>query len=290
VAHYTTWSFSLYGDRQKLKKLVRKPSKELIDPQERAIVQGFTEDVKTINKVDRLVCIARHTHDVFRKTGNIPAGKMVVINNALEDTYKQLSLKKKSEIKKKYYLDNNTRIILFAGRLDEVKGIAWLIRAFRKVLQTNPDIRLLIAGEGNFNEWLKESADIWSRIIFTGRIEKEKLFELYQIADMGVVCSLHEEFGLVAIEMMMHELPIIVTKTGGLDEIVEEKISGLKAPVRTLKGKRQADVNKLAINMRFLLDNPDYAEKLGQNGRKRFLEKYELSLFRKKMMNLYENL
>lgn len=107
---------------------------------------------------------------------------------------------------------------------------------------------------------------------------------------MGVVCSLHEEFGLVALEMMMHALPVIVTKNGGLDEIVEENVSGLKAPVRTRKGQRQVDVKCLSEKMMLLLENPVLAEELGTNGRKRFLEKYELSLFKNKMLNLYNTI
>jgi len=88
----------------------------------------------------------------------------------------------------------------------------------------------------------------------------------------------------------MHALPIIVTKTGGLDEIVEDGVSGLKVSVVTIDGKRQADVKQMEEKMRFLLDNPDYAKELGENGRKRFLEKFELSIFKEKMLNLYKNL
>jgi glycosyltransferase involved in cell wall biosynthesis len=191
--------------------------------------------------------------------------------------------------KSEYLIEEHAKVIVFAGRLDEVKGLGGLINAFKRVLATHPDTRLFILGDGDFNVWLKKASDIWAKITFTGRVDKKTLYEFYGLADMGVVCSLHEEFGFVAIEMMMHELPLIVTKTGGLDEIVEEGISGLKVPVRTLKGKRQADVKCLAGKMAFLLENPVYAKKMGGNGRKRFLEKYDLPLFKEKMMNLYNS-
>ena len=55
------------------------------------------------------------------------------------------------------------------------------------------------------------------------------------MADVGIACSLHEEFGLVAIEMMMNKLPIIVSDVGGLDEIVENEFSGLKSHVKNKK-------------------------------------------------------
>jgi len=290
VSHYTDWSFLLLGDYSRLKKLLQKPKKELKEAIEKAVVKEFREDVRMINRADCFVCVAQHTLDMFQESGNIQVEKAQVINNALKDVYIPLSEKEKTDLRKKYQLEEKTKVILFAGRLDEVKGIAYLIRAFQKAVITNQDARLLIAGDGNFNEWLKESADCWSKITFTGRIDKKKLYELYAIADMGIACSLHEEFGFVAIEMMMHALPVIVTKTGGLDEIVEDGISGLKVPVRTLKGKRQVDVQCLAEKINYLLNNPLYAKELGKNGRKRFLEKYEWLLFKEKMLKLYSTI
>ena len=65
------------------------------------------------------------------------------------------------------------------------------------------------------NQWLKEATDCWTKIAFTGRLDKKQLYEFYSMADMGVVCSLHEEFGFVAIAMMMHALPVI-SKTNNL--------------------------------------------------------------------------
>jgi len=290
IAHYTDWSFSLLGDIHKLKRILQIPKKMLTNPFEKKVAEGFKEDIKMINRADRLVCVARHTWEVFHRLGEVPDGKTEIINNALADTYQPASAKYKSDLRSKYCFDNKAQIILFAGRLDEVKGIAFLIRAFRKVLQTNPDSFLLIAGEGNFSAWLKEAADCWSRILFTGKLDKKKLYELYNVANIGVVPSLHEEFGFVAIEMMMYALPVIVTKVGGLDEIVEDNVSGLKVPVRTIKGKRQVDVKLLAEKMVYLLNNPVESQVFGENARKRFLGKFELSIFKEKMLNLYNNI
>ena len=290
VSHYTNWSFALFGNYSKLKKIVNIPKKALKEHEERAIVEGVKEDLKMIKKVDRFVCVAEHTLKAFKQIENIPSEKTSIVNNALADTYVQLSNDERLQLKKKYCINEQEKIIVFAGRLDEVKGIAYLIQAFKKTLELYPNAHLFILGDGNYNLWLKESTDCWSRITFTGRLDKERLYDFYHIADVGIVCSLHEEFGFVAIEMMMHTLPIIVTKTGGLDEIVEDTGSGLKVPVRTIKGKRQVDVKVLADKMCFLLENPIDAKELGENGRKRFLEKYELSLFGNKMLNLYNTI
>jgi glycosyltransferase len=290
VAHYTDWSFALFGDYSRLKKLMEKSPKELKKTGENGIVSSFRNDIRMIHKVDYLVCVAQHTYKEFHLFSPVPSEKTEVINNALQDIYRPVTEEEKVNLRKKYHLAENTKIVVFAGRLVEVKGLAGLIRAFKRLLVIHPDTHLFILGDGDFTFWMKEAADFWAKITFTGRLEKKKLYEFYTLADMGVACSLHEEFGFVAIEMMMHALPVIVTKTGGLDEIVEDNISGLKIPVQTRKGKRQISVKSLSDKMEYLLTHPVEAKTLGENGRKRFLEKYELSLFKEKMLKLYQNI
>lgn len=90
--------------------------------------------------------------------------------------------------------------------------------------------------------------------------------------------------------MMMHQLPIIVTDTGGLSEIVENKISGLKVPVKNDSKQRIVDIEILSTKILQLIEQPDYAKLIGENARRRFLEKYELVVFRKKILNLYRKI
>ena len=158
------------------------------------------------------------------------------------------------------------------------------------MLDTNPNTLLFIAGEGQISNYLLEADRYWSRITFTGMLDKKKLYELYSIANIGIVSSLYEEFGFVAIEMMMYKLPIIVTDTSGLSEIVEDGVSGFKIPIQNIKGKRGFDSKKMAQKIILLLNRKDLASEIAENGRRRFLDKYELSVFNKKMKDLYLNI
>jgi glycosyltransferase involved in cell wall biosynthesis len=100
------------------------------------------------------------------------------------------------------------------------KGLSFLIRSFWQLLTTHPNTHLIIAGDGVIGQYLTEASDFWTDITFTGLLSKEKLYDFYRLADVGVVCSLHEEFGF-AIEMMIHSLPVVVSGVGGLEKIVE---------------------------------------------------------------------
>lgn len=289
VCHYTNWSFSLLGDEKKLLYIVNKIPKKRTS-EEKQIYKNFQTDIKMIKKCDRFVCVAQHTLDTFLKISDIDKSKCQVINNALKDEYKEIDITRKLSLKAKWWITENTKVILFVGRLDEVKGISSLIKAFKNLLETNPKTHLVLAGDGDYSRWLKEAENCWTKISFTGRLEKKKITELYQIADIGVVSSIHEEFGLVALEMMMHKIPIIVGDTGGLSEIVEDNVTGLKVPIRTVKGKREISAQLLSNKMKLLLNNESFASEIAKNGQSGFLKKYEISLFRYKMSTLYKNL
>jgi glycosyltransferase involved in cell wall biosynthesis len=90
----------------------------------------------------------------------------------------------------------------------------------------------------------------------------------------------------VAVEMMMHALPLVVTATSGLNEVVDEN-SGLKVPLTELPDKVEIDTSLLAQKILHLLQNHGGAKKLGKNARKRFLEKFSVYIFRENMIRIY---
>ncbi len=282
--HYTNWSFDLLGDTKKLDKIMttRKPGTK-----EKHIRADFQDDIKMARKCDQVVYIADHSAETLSKY--LKVKKEVVLNYGLEDLYEKLSQPERRSIRTKYLIPEQAKVIVFAGRLDEVKGVKYIIEAFREVLADNADALLVIAGDGEFGSLLKEAEDIWSRIIFTGKIDKNKLYELYRIADVGVMSSLHEEFGFVAAEMLMHGLPTVVSDTGGPAEIVEEGVSGFKIPIVIRDGKRGLDTKLLASRICRLLGDCELSAKMGEGARKRFLDKYELSIFKEKMITVYNS-
>ena len=107
------------------------------------------------------------------------------------DEYKELSLDEKISLKKKFLIKSDEIIISYAGRVDEIKGVGNLIQAFKLLLNQYENIRLLIIGEGEFSEFLKSADPYWSKITFTGKVDKNILSELYRVTDIGVLPSKH---------------------------------------------------------------------------------------------------
>ena len=119
---------------------------------------------------------------------------------------------------------------------------------------------------------------------------KKQVQDFYTMADVGIACSLHEEFGLVAIEMMMNKLPIIVSDVGGLDEIVENEFSGLKSHVKNKKNKRFLSTKDLSEKICRFLEDKEYAEMIAQNGSTTFFNRFEERFFSEKMIELYKTI
>jgi glycosyltransferase len=287
TVHYTNWSFDLLGDKVRLKKILNLKNREKPEPDAEMVVKSVERERRIIEQCDRIICIAQHSYEVVKKIYHTDKTKLVLLHNGLKDGFRKLSPIQIRHLKEQYHIDPDEKIILFAGRLVEVKGTFFLIKAFQALLMTREDIHLVIAGNGNFEQLLSDAKKTCAKITFTGYLQKRELYDFYRMADMGVVCSIHEEFGLVAVEMMMHALPLIVTDTGGLSEIVEDWVSGLKVPIRTVKGKRQPDTDTLCHRMKWILEHPDEASRLGKQARKRFLKYYELSVWGKKMLEIY---
>ena len=257
-------------------------------PYEQLLISTDDYENMLFREVDRVIALSQHMQKMLINEYNIVPDKISVIPNGLNDTH-SIHVNNRVNLRTKWHLSDKEFIILFAGRLHPVKGLQFLIRAFRKVLETLPDCRLMIAGNGNYDIYIQESKDICTKITFTGLLEKKELYELYQIADVGVTPSLYEPFGYVAVEMMMHGLPIVATATSGLNEVVDDT-SGLKIPIIQHPDRVEIDTSLYAEKILYLLQHSEEAIKLGQNGRKRYEKMYTSEVFGRNMLDFYKSI
>jgi glycogen(starch) synthase len=120
------------------------------------------------------------------------------------------------------YAAPDERLLLLGGRLVYEKGFQFALEALPAVIRRVPNLRFLVAGSGTHEQELKRQATALSlddHGTFAGWIGDDLLHSLYRIADLTVVPSLYEPFGLVALEAMASGCPCIVANTGGLAEV-----------------------------------------------------------------------
>lgn len=284
VVHYSDWAIQLSGNLNRLKTILANIQP---DEQDREIRRHIENDQLLYNTVDNVVCLSEYMQCVLKNEYRLNPIKISIIPNGLNDAPKITNSK---SIRRRWLLSNREKIILFVGRLDDLKGIGYLIMAFRKVLLHHPESRLLIAGDGTYSTYMKISQDIFAKITYCGLFDKEKLFELYKIADIGVLPSFTEQCSYVAIEMMMHSLPMVTTAAPGLAEMTEDRISSLQIPIIEHPDRMEIDIDLLAEKILYLLEHPAEAKRLGKNARKRYEERYSGEVFRKNMIQFYESL
>ena len=225
AAHFSDWSSVIYDNPERLRAILRK---ECTQPLDDLIRESFGEEQAFYAATDRVIGLSDYMRALLCEDYGLLPDRVAVIPNGMADvadTDRDPVL-----IREKWQLRPEERIILFVGRLDSIKGVRFLIRAFRKVSRQYLDSRLWIVGDGDYKDCFEEANPIFSQVTLTGFLDRASLLELYRVADVGVVPSLFEPFGYVPVEMMMHGLPVVATATSGLDEVVDDSC-GLKVPL-----------------------------------------------------------
>lgn len=190
---------------------------------------------------------------------------------------------------------NFKNIILFVGRITKAKGLRILIHALPIVKeQLNEEIKLVVIGgditgvmhseeEDEEKKYLQEiinNLDLQDDCMFLGPIKRENLPYYYSSADVCVVPSLYESFGLVAVEAMACGTPVVASKVGGLAHTIKSEYSGLHfVPGRA---------DKLAEQLLKLIRDPEKLEKMSFNARKRAAREFGLEKTAKQVKELYE--
>jgi len=158
-------------------------------------------------------------------------------------------------------VEKNT--IIFVGRLEKTKGVQYIIKAVSIVKKEIDEVKLYIIGDGYYKKKLQrltEKIGLDRNIIFIGKLPQEQVVKYYGKANLFIMHSLFESFGVVALEAMASGRPVIATKTGGTVDIVTEETGKLVS---------YGDVEKLAEAIIYILSNERLAKNMGAEGRKR---------------------
>lgn len=158
----------------------------------------------------------------FEKINVIPNGININNFNGITKDY---------DFRRKYAMDNE-KIILYIGRLVYEKGVQHLISAMPKIINGYNDTKLIIGGKGGMYDELREQAKnlgIENKVYFTGYLSSKEVQKMYKCADIAVFPSTYEPFGIVALEAMLAGVPTVVSDIGGLNEIVDHGINGMKS-------------------------------------------------------------
>lgn len=291
VVHFASWHFQLKGNVVLFEKILKKRfSRKGTDSEsQNIIINTFYKDREQFKKAEMTVVITDDMQQILKQYYKIKDNKINLIRNGIS------LIKPKTDstvlIRKRMHIKQNEKIILFAGRITEDKGVIALINAFRLTLNTEINVRLILAGNVDFNAFAPLCKDIWSKVTFTGYLDQRDLYNLYSISTIAVVPSFYEQCPYSALEMMLFGLPVISSNAVGLNEIFKDYYNGLivKTDIDT-SGRINIDPKMLNEKILLLLSNPSLAKEIKKNARKTLLENHNAIGMARQMYKVYENI
>ncbi len=182
--------------------------------------------------LDGLIVVSDERRELFKKKygANLRIASCPILQSEYEFRKKLSEAHKKaSELVKTHNLYHK-RVLLYVGRLADVKRVNRLINAFSTVCKTVPNAVLVIVGDGPERDILKTlvgSLGLSERIIFAGRCEGTPLYAWYRIGSLFVLTSEHEPFGCVVNEALISGMPVICSKWAGARTLIRDNRNGL---------------------------------------------------------------
>lgn len=228
----------------------------------------FIPKEKTVKGYGHMIGVSEFVVREYEKACKIPV-KTHVLKNAIdiERFSRHLSDKQKREVRKKLGLSEEDFVILYVGRIMDIKGVLELMQAV--ISLKDEHIKLLIMGSTNFGKWAfssyekkvkKLSEQNKNRIIFTGYVDNSEVYKYASVADVQCVPTLAEEAaGLVLMEAMAEGLPTIVTNSGGMIEYINEDT--------TLVVERENIVENLRKEIFYMKEHPEVRRKMSEKAK-----------------------
>lgn len=231
----------------------------------------------------KVVCCSDYMVQHIKWAFGLPTDKLMMIPNGVNiEAYKKNEKEDLARFRNKYALPEE-KIVLFVGRLVYEKGVHVLVNAAPKVLEKT-NAKFIIVGNGYMKDQLLNivnSTGLAHKVMFTGFVDDDTLRKLQRCADVSVVPSLFEPFGIVALEAMAARSPVVVSDTGGLSEIVNHDVDGAKVYT--------GNPDSLAWGITRVLTNEQYANTIRTNAYQKIQEKYNWEKIGQQTKNLYEN-
>ncbi len=221
---------------------------------------------------DKVVTVSQFTKEIVVNKHHVPETKVEVVHNGCNPEEPKRLEPTLTELKRQ-----GKKIVLYHGRITIQKGVDHFVRAARRVVDADPDVVFVISGSGDMTTQIMDmvgSLGLSKNVLFAGALWYEDRDRMYQSADLMVMPSVSEPFGLVPLEALQHGTPSVITKQSGVaevlshvlkvdfwdvDEMANQILSSLRYPVirqqmvnegrQQMKGMswRQASAKMLAV-------------------------------------------
>jgi glycosyltransferase involved in cell wall biosynthesis len=258
------------------------------DPFELSKLKTFLKK-RFLKNVNHVIAVSNSNQKLLIKLFPELKNRISTIHNGIDVTWFESQLLSFNDIKRKEYrknelsVDNNSKIILTVAELHERKVLNYLIKAFPLIKKEIQNSKIVIAGIGPKKEELEKLAEkenVKNNIMFLGF--RKDIHYLMKAADIFILPSIKEAFGLVLLEAMAAKLPIIASNVGGIPEIIVNNKNGELIPPH--------DEKLLAKTVIKLLKNSELCQKYVRTGFKILKKSFDAKIMAKKTEKIYDKI
>ncbi len=253
VIHAHDWL--TYPAGMALQKLTGKPlvvhvhSTEFDRSGETPNQQVYSIERRGMHAATRVISVSMLTKNVCVRRYHVPASKIDVVYNGVELRPEDVGTQP---------IHSKDKIVLYFGRITMQKGPEYFIRAAKRVLDYMDNVKFVVAGNGDQAQRMIEMAatlGIGHKVLFTGFLRGRDISRVFSMADLYVMPSVSEPFGIAPLEAMSHNVPVLISKTSGVSEVL---VHALKADFW--------DIDDMADKIIAVLRHPILSDTLKERG------------------------
>jgi glycogen synthase len=199
----------------------------------------------------KIIAVSYLTKNLITHHYGVDPSKVEVVYNAIESNGHGMDVEK-------YNIHKDEKIVLFLGRITMQKGPEYFLAAAKKVLEVMDNVKFVMAGSGDMIRRTIEMAagmGIGHKVLFTGFLRGNDVEKVFKMADLYVMPSVSEPFGIAPLEAMSHDVPVIISKQSGVSEVLTH---ALKVDFW--------DINEMANKIIAVLRHPPLARTLREHG------------------------
>ncbi len=178
-----------------------------------------------LHEADRILTVSEYTKNVIVEHYNVDPDKVDVVYNGIDQDSNAAITAVEGDMKR--LKEAGWNIVLFVGRLTLQKGPDYFLEAAKKVLSRKPKTLFVMVGSGDMEKQTIDRAaylGIGDKVIFTGFKRDEELGRIYSSADLFVMPSVSEPFGLVPLEALLNGTPVLISKQSGVSEVLRNAL------------------------------------------------------------------
>jgi glycogen(starch) synthase len=205
-----------------------------------------------MHAADKVIAVSYLTRNIITSRYGVSGDKVEVVYNGVERNGNNNGSAGRMSIKR------DEKVVLFLGRITMQKGPDYFLRAAKKVLEKMGNVKFVMAGSGDMMHQAVEMAaglGIGSKVLFTGFLRGEDVGRIYKMADLYVMPSVSEPFGIAPLEALDNDVPVIISKQSGVSEVIKH---ALKVDFW--------DVDDIANKIVAVLEYPSLGDTLRQHG------------------------